>query len=195
MCWVRIRQECYDSPGLETTDDDRSLMKQLILGGARSGKSQYAQQQAIASGLQVVYIATAQAGDAEMQARIEQHQTGRPAHWQLVEEPISLAEVLQQQDQPGRCLLVDCLTLWLTNLLCHDDPSLYMRERDRLLQLLPELQASVLLVSNEVGQGIVPLGELSRRFVDEAGWLHQALAKQSERVVWIMAGLPQILKG
>ncbi|MDH5485084.1 MAG: bifunctional adenosylcobinamide kinase/adenosylcobinamide-phosphate guanylyltransferase [Gammaproteobacteria bacterium] len=170
-------------------------MKQLILGGARSGKSQYAQQQAIDSGLQVVYVATAQAGDAEMRARIEQHKNNRPSDWQLVEEPIRLADVLQQQDGPGRCLLVDCLTLWLTNLLCHDDPSLYEYERDRLLTLLPGLQASVLLVSNEVGQGIVPLGELNRRFVDEAGWLHQALAAQSERVVWIMAGLPQVLKG
>lgn len=170
-------------------------MKQLILGGARSGKSRYAQQQAEASDKSVLYVATAYGGDAEMQARIQQHQLERPTNWQLVEEQTALADVLLQHDGADRCILVDCLTLWLSNLLCHEDLSLYQAERDKLLHVLADVQSDVILVSNEVGQGIVPMGELNRRFVDEAGWLHQTLAQSCERVVWIMAGLPQVLKG
>ena len=169
-------------------------MKQLILGGARSGKSNYAQQQAESGERQVVYIATAQGGDDEMRQRIALHQQQRPRHWILVEEQIALADVLQQQDAEQKCFLVDCLTLWLSNLLCHEDTSLFQHERNKLLEVMPALQSDVILVSNEVGQGIVPLGELNRRFVDEAGRLHQALAQQCDRVVWIMAGLPQVLK-
>lgn len=169
-------------------------MKQLVLGGARSGKSNYAQQQAEQTNRHIVYVATARAGDDEMRERIKRHQQQRPQHWLLVEEQISLAQVLQQQDDKQACLLVDCLTLWLSNLLCHDDAELFQHERDKLLAVLPVLKADVILVSNEVGQGIVPMGELNRRFVDEAGRLHQDLAQVCDRVVWVMAGLPQILK-
>ncbi len=169
-------------------------MKQLILGGARSGKSSYAQKQAEASQKQVIYIATAHAGDKEMQQRIELHQQQRPDSWLLIEEQIALADVLKKNDATGRCLLVDCLTLWLSNLLCHEDKNLYAREREKLLDVLPDLKADLLLVSNEVGQGIVPMGELNRRFVDEAGWLHQALAKQCDKVFWVMAGIATQLK-
>lgn len=190
-----MRQECYYSRLLKTMKIDNSLMKQLILGGARSGKSRYAQQQAIVSAKPVIYVATAYAGDNEMQARIQQHQQERPRDWQLIEEQTALADVLIQHDSVDHCILVDCLTLWLSNLLCHEDQGLYRVERDKLLQVVASLQGDVILVSNEVGQGIVPMGELNRRFVDEAGWLHQALAQSCERVVWIMAGLPQVLKG
>lgn len=183
---------CYDLHHYR--EQHTQYMKQLILGGARSGKSRYAQQQAEQSNRQIIYIATAHAGDEEMRERITQHQQQRPEHWSLVEEKIALADVLQQQDGEQRCLLVDCLTLWLSNLLCHDDAGLFQHEREKLLSVMPSLQADVILVSNEVGQGIVPLGELNRRFVDEAGRLHQALAQQCDHVVWIMAGLPQILK-
>jgi len=142
-----------------------------------------------------VYIATCQPRDAEMRERIERHRDQRPAHWALVEEPLALARVLREQAREDRCLLVDCLTLWLSNLLLTDDPQAWARERSALLETLPALPGRVLLVSNETGLGVVPMGELTRRFVDEAGWLHQALAADCERVVFCVAGLPQVLKG
>lgn len=170
-------------------------MRELILGGARSGKSALAERLATATGEQVVYVATAQALDGEMDQRIAQHRARRPPHWHCVEEPVALAAALQAQAAEGRCLLVDCLTLWLSNLLLHPQPQMLAREREALLQVLPQLPGHVLLVSNEVGQGVVPMGELSRRFVDEAGWLHQALAAQCQRVLLVVAGLPLVLKG
>ncbi|WXL27824.1 bifunctional adenosylcobinamide kinase/adenosylcobinamide-phosphate guanylyltransferase [Ectopseudomonas mendocina] len=170
-------------------------MRQLILGGARSGKSSLAERLAYESGLDVTYFATAQALDAEMSARITHHQARRPDHWALVEEPLSLADALLAQASESKCLLVDCLTLWLSNLLMLEDESRLRVECDALLRLIPELPGEVILVSNETGLGVVPLGELSRRYVDEAGWLHQALAQQCERVVFCVAGLPMVLKG
>ena len=170
-------------------------MHELILGGARSGKSRLAEQRAADSGLRVTYIATSQALDGEMAARIEHHRARRPAHWGLVEEPLALAQVLREQAAPERCLLVDCLTLWLTNLLMLDDAARLAAERQALLEALPELPGRVILVSNETGLGVVPLGELSRRYVDEAGWLHQALAAACQRVTFTVAGLPMVLKG
>jgi len=170
-------------------------MRTLILGGARSGKSALAERLAMESAHEVVYIATAQAHDEEMAARIAHHRAQRPPHWLSVEEPLALADALQAHARPGRCVLVDCLTLWLSNLLGHPDSERFKRERDALLHLLPTLKGQVLLVSNEVGLGVVPMGELTRRFVDEAGRLHQLLAAQCERVVLVVAGLPMPLKG
>ena len=170
-------------------------MLELILGGARSGKSRLAERLAAESGLAVCYIATAQGLDEEMQARIATHRAQRPAAWALVEEPIELARVLAEHAAPDRCLLVDCLTLWLSNLLLSSDPECLARERDALLAGLAQLPGRIILVSNETGLGIVPLGELSRRYVDEAGWLHQALAERCERVQFCVAGLPMLLKG
>jgi len=170
-------------------------MRTLILGGARSGKSALAERLAIDSGREVVYIATAQAGDAEMAARIAHHRARRPQQWLCVEEPLHLADVLRDHARDDRCILVDCLTLWLSNLLGDADVQGFERERDRLLNVLPDLPGDVLLVSNEVGLGIVPMGELTRRFVDEAGRLHQAVAALSERVLFVAAGLPLALKG
>jgi adenosylcobinamide kinase/adenosylcobinamide-phosphate guanylyltransferase len=170
-------------------------MRELILGGARSGKSRLAEQQALASGLEVVYIATSQALDGEMSARIAHHQERRPPTWGLIEEPLALARVLRDQAAPERCLLVDCLTLWLTNLLMLDDPARLAEERQQLLDGLGQLPGRIILVSNETGMGVVPLGELTRRYVDEAGWLHQALAAQCQRVIFTVAGLPMVLKG
>ncbi|PAU51171.1 bifunctional adenosylcobinamide kinase/adenosylcobinamide-phosphate guanylyltransferase [Pseudomonas sp. PIC25] len=170
-------------------------MIELILGGARSGKSRLAERLAMESELEVCYIATSQPLDGEMALRIARHRQRRPEHWHLVEEPLALARVLGEQAAPGRCLLVDCLTLWLTNLLMLDDPVRLDAERDALLECLPQLPGRVLLVSNETGLGVVPLGELSRRYVDEAGWLHQSLAERCERVVFCVAGLPMVLKG
>lgn len=170
-------------------------MRTLILGGARSGKSALAERMAMASGHEVIYIATAQAHDDEMAARIAHHRSRRPVRWQIVEEPLALAETLKTHARPGRCVLVDCLTLWLSNLLGDEDPSRFETERGALLNLLPSLTGQVLLVSNEVGLGVVPLGELTRRFVDEAGRLHQALAAKCETVLFVAAGLPLALKG
>jgi len=170
-------------------------MRTLILGGARSGRSALAERLASDSGHDVVYIATAQAHDAEMAARIAHHRSQRPTHWLSIEEPLALADALREHAQPGRCVLVDCLTLWLSNLLGDADSERFQRERDALLQLLPQLKGQLLLVSNEVGLGVVPMGELTRRFVDEAGRLHQALAARCERVIFVAAGLPMSLKG
>ncbi|MCG4455217.1 bifunctional adenosylcobinamide kinase/adenosylcobinamide-phosphate guanylyltransferase [Pseudomonas sp. MMS21-TM103] len=170
-------------------------MHELILGGARSGKSRLAERLAGESGLAVTYIATSQALDGEMSARIAQHQARRPAHWALVEEPLELARVLREQAAPGRCLLVDCLTLWLSNLLMLDQTARLDAEREALLECLAGLPGRIILVSNETGLGVVPLGELTRRYVDAAGWLHQALAERCQRVLFTVAGLPLVLKG
>lgn len=169
--------------------------KTLILGGARSGKSRLAEQIAGSSGLAVTYIATATAGDEEMHRRIAVHRSQRPADWHTVEEPIHLASVLSEYAAPDRCLLVDCLTLWLTNLLLASSPECFINERTALLEVLPRLSGRILLVSNETGMGVMPLGELTRRFCDEAGWLHQEIASICEQVVLTVAGLPLHLKG
>ncbi|EQB7101896.1 bifunctional adenosylcobinamide kinase/adenosylcobinamide-phosphate guanylyltransferase [Acinetobacter baumannii] len=170
-------------------------MLQLILGGARSGKSRLAEQTAISMQLAVTYVATAQALDPEMQSRIAHHQNQRPAHWSLVEEPLFLAKTLQKIDRPNQIILVDCLTLWLTNLLLLEDQNIQQFECEQLLKILPTLESEVILVSNETGLGVVPLGEISRRFVDEAGRRHQALGQIANKVVFCVAGFPMILKG
>jgi len=169
-------------------------MKQFILGGARSGKSHHAQQLAEASGKSVIYIATATAGDEEMQQRILMHQQQRPQHWRLIEEPIKLPEVLLQNDNVEHCLLVDCLTLWLSNCLAMDDEKFVEQQQLELINTIAKLKSDVLLVSNEVGQGIVPMNKLARKFVDESGRLHQLLAQACDRVIFLTAGLPQVLK-
>ncbi|MEJ3576817.1 bifunctional adenosylcobinamide kinase/adenosylcobinamide-phosphate guanylyltransferase [Pseudomonas fragi] len=170
-------------------------MLQLILGGARSGKSRLAEKLAAESGCVVTYIATSQPLDGEMNERVRHHRERRPGHWALIEEPIELARILRDNARADTCLLVDCLTLWLTNLLMLEDPQRLTAERDALLQCLAELPGEIVFVSNETGMGVVPLGELTRRYVDEAGWLHQALAERCQRVVLTVAGLPLTLKG
>jgi len=205
---------------------------QLIIGGARSGKSSLAEQYAKSSNLPVTYIATAQAFDAEMQQRIAQHQAERPEHWHLIESPLLLAQAIESAiarsaSTSGICILVDCLTLWLSNSLCKpnvDNDSTvdgnlnfcnldyWQQEKAQLLSVLERIQqqkntqesasverhverrVEIILVSNEVGHGIVPMGELSRGFVDQAGWLHQAIAKMADNVEFVMAGLPLTLK-
>lgn len=169
-------------------------MKELILGGARSGKSRLAEQRAGAIGQDVLYIATAQAYDDEMNERIARHQNDRPAHWSTLEEPLYLARALKDNAKEGRVILVDCLTLWLSNLLCMDDSSFFETQKESLLECYRLLPGQVILVSNEVGQGIVPDNALARRFIDEAGWLHQALAAQSDQVTFVTAGIAQQLK-
>lgn len=171
------------------------MNKTLILGGIKSGKSRLAENWAKALALPVTYIATATAQDVEMQQRISRHQSERPSSWTTVESPINLAQTLQQADAEGKCLLVDCLTLWLTNLLLADDEAQLRAEIDALLACLPNLSAELIMVSNETNMGIVPLGELSRRYCDEIGLLHQQLASLCDNVILTVAGLPHLLKG
>lgn len=169
-------------------------MKTLILGGVRSGKSRHAAELAHRSGGAVTLIATAQAHDAEMAARIAAHRASRPSDWGLVEEPTHLAAALTAASRPERFVIVDCLTLWLTNLLCDGEGRALARESAELLALLPALPGSCALVSNEVGWGVMPANALARRFADEAGNLHQKLAVLCDRVVLMAAGLPLAVK-
>ncbi len=169
-------------------------MKYLILGGARSGKSRRAEQMAADSGKSVTYIATATALDDEMQARIAHHQQLRPAHWNLVEEPLALADALHRVSSPDRCIIVDCLTLWLNNLLCGNNEQRMQNEIASLLQTVPQLQGDIIFVSNETGMGIVPAGALTRQFVDTSGRLHQSLAVACDHATLMVAGLPIKLK-
>jgi adenosylcobinamide kinase/adenosylcobinamide-phosphate guanylyltransferase len=170
-------------------------MRELILGGVRSGKSRLAEQHATNSGLDVLYIATAQVRDEEMLQRIAHHQARRPATWGMIEAGQDLASVLSQAARADRCVLVDCLTLWLTQLLCDADASVLQREVKALLDVLPHLPGEIILVSNETNMGIVPMGELSRRYCDEMGRLHQQLGALCERVILVVAGLPLNVKG
>ena len=171
-------------------------MKELILGGVRSGKSRLAETRARQSLHEVIYLATASAGDdAGLRQRIREHRERRPAHWVLAEEPVGLAAALRRHCADHRCVLVECLTLWLTNLLCASDSELFARERQAFMEALPGLPGQIILVSNETGLGIVPIGELTRRFVDEIGRLHQDLARICDRVIFTVAGLPHFLKG
>ena len=176
-------------------------MRELILGGARSGKSNLAMQRALASGREVVYVATALPSDAEMSARIGKHRASRPSSWRTVEAPTELAAQLRDADAPQAFIIVDCLTLWLSNVLCVStvtepqfDEANWQRERDELLQCLNGLRSDIVLVSNEVGLSIVPDHPVARRFRDEQGWLNQTVAACCERVTFVAAGLPLILK-
>ena len=173
-------------------------MIEFVLGGARSGKSRYAEHQALLSGKPVYYVATAEAGDAEMTSRIISHQQGRPQQWQTIEESIKLAEVIQAHSGLDHCLLIDCLTLWLTNILfTHQgriQQDIFEKETNALFDVLATFSGQLILVTNEVGLGIVAIDKMTRRFVDEAGLLHQKIAKKSDRVVLVTAGIAQVLK-
>ena len=185
------------------------MTRTLVLGGARSGKSAHAEQLAQNSGKEVIYIATAQSGDGEMTTRIAHHRMQRPARWTTVEEPLRLGDAILRQARPDRLLLVDCLTLWLTNLMFSSGqaypevgdialPELFHSERAHLLYALAEIEdtgCDLVLVSNEVGMGIVPYGAISRCFTDEAGRLNQAVAAVCDKAVFVAAGLPLHLKG
>ncbi len=182
------------------------MTRTLVLGGARSGKSAYAEKLAAACGKAVIYVATAQAGDAEMAARIDRHRQQRDHAWMTVEEPRALGAAIAKWSAPERLILVDCLTIWLSNLLFAQaqtfpdvgeiiPPACFREERERFLQSLEQAAGDVILVSNEVGMGVIPQGAISRWFVDEAGCLHQAIAAGCARVVWVAAGLPVMLKG
>ena len=164
----------------------------LVLGGARSGKSAYAQARAEASGLDRVFVATAHAYDAEMTERIARHVAARDAAWRTVDAPYDLLAVLAAHAAPGRVLLVDCLTLWLSNLMLRGDD--VEAATDALAACVPRLGEGIILVSNEVGWGIVPENALARRFRDAQGRLNQRIAAACDTVVLVAAGLPLVMK-
>ncbi|WP_114800873.1 bifunctional adenosylcobinamide kinase/adenosylcobinamide-phosphate guanylyltransferase [Moraxella canis] len=171
-------------------------MLTLVLGGARSGKSRHAEalaKQLEQTGKRVIYVATAKADDDEMHHRILRHQNDRPSHWQTFETPVDLAHYLQHFDDQV-VILIDCLTLWMSNLLMLD-AKLFDKYKNDFLGYLTSTTADVIMVSNETGLGVVPMGELTRRFVDEIGFLHQAIAAKADQVIFCVAGLPMTLKG
>ncbi len=165
----------------------------FILGGARSGKTAYALGQAErASQGRLTMIATAQALDAEMAARIARHQAERGEAWTTVEAPLDLTGAVRNL-RPGDVAVIDCLTLWLTNqMLAEAEIAPVVAD---LVEAFAQSPAALVVISNEVGQGIVPDNALARRFRDEAGWMHQAVAKAADQVVMVIAGLPMTLKG
>ncbi|MEM1040133.1 MAG: bifunctional adenosylcobinamide kinase/adenosylcobinamide-phosphate guanylyltransferase [Pseudomonadota bacterium] len=166
----------------------------LVLGGARSGKSRFAERQVEASGRAKLYIATSEIWDDEMARRVDLHRQQRGDGWHLVEEPLALCEALEDCATADRSILVDCLTLWLTNLMMAErDVSASSKELVSTLVALPR-NAHVVLVSNEVGQGIVPMEKMSRDFRDHAGRLHQDIAAAVDDVWFVTAGLAQKLK-
>ncbi len=164
----------------------------LVLGGARSGKSRFAEDLALKSGLSRCYLATAEAFDQEMENRISRHQEDRGLAWQTIEEPVELVQALTKHSSENTVILVDCLTLWLSNLMGRNmeiGPAF-----SKLIGCLDGLEGQVIFVSNEVGQGIVPDNKMARDFRDEAGRLHQMLAEKANDVYFITAGLSQKLK-
>ncbi|MEC5397907.1 bifunctional adenosylcobinamide kinase/adenosylcobinamide-phosphate guanylyltransferase [Uliginosibacterium sp. H1] len=171
----------------------QQTQRTLVIGGARSGKSGHAQNAAIASGLPVTLIVTAEIRDAEMQARVDRHRAERPASWTVIEAADSLPGALREHVRPGRAVLVDCVTLWLSRLLC-DAPDELEAGCDALVAAVRDAQGSLWLVSNEVGWSLVPEHPLGRRFRDEQGRLNQRLASVCDSVVLVAAGLPLMLK-
>jgi adenosylcobinamide kinase / adenosylcobinamide-phosphate guanylyltransferase len=169
-----------------------TLENTLVLGGARSGKSAFAEKLIVDSGLARIYLATATAGDGEMQTRIARHRVQRGEDWTTVEEPLALVDALTRSVTHGHAVLVDCLTLWLSNLLLAERDS--DTEARRLTRFLGVAKHPVVLVSNEVGLGLVPETPLGRQFRDAQGRLNQAVAACVPNVVFIAAGLPLWLK-
>lgn len=169
----------------------------LILGGARSGKSRFAMEHGKKSGVSKYYIATAHALDPEMVRRIEQHQKERPADWKTIEEPERISEALRSIEGKADVAVIDCLTLWLSNLLMKlkDDEKQIRDEMDRFVEVAGGVDLCVVAVSNEVGLGIIPADPLSRLFRDLAGILHQRLAQVAHEVYWMTAGIPVKIKG
>ena len=179
--------------------------RHLVLGGARSGKTRFALDEATRLAAErdcgVVYIATAEARDEEMSSRIARHRTERPAHWRTIEAPLRLSDVIASVRSSG-VVIVDCLTLWLSNALLtdfdemhpHAESPTWTLERQAFLSHVSRHAGAIVLVSNEVGSGIVPPSPLARRFQDEQGWLNQEVARICDKVTLMVAGLPLTAK-
>jgi len=172
------------------------MAKQIILvtGGARSGKSKYAEQRAASLGRRRLYVATAEAKDEEMAQRIAEHKRRRGDEWTTLEEAVELSGALLAQRGRTDCALVDCLTLWLSNLLLRRDTKYAEEKIEELLKMLPRLDFHIVLVTNEVGWGIVPDNPLGRQFRDLAGWTNQRIAAAANEIVLLVAGMPMIVK-
>ena len=172
------------------------MAKQIILvtGGARSGKSKYAEQRAASLGRRRLYVATAEAKDEEMAQRIAEHKRRRGDEWTTIEEAVELSGALLAQRGRTDCALVDCLTLWLSNLLLRRDTKYAEEKIEELLKMLPRLDFHIVLVTNEVGWGIVPDNPLGRQFRDLAGWTNQRIAAAANEIVLLVAGMPMIVK-
>jgi adenosylcobinamide kinase/adenosylcobinamide-phosphate guanylyltransferase len=172
------------------------FMKMLVLGGCRSGKSAYAEMVAAKKYQRKYFVATLErSDDPEMQHRITLHQNTRRDDWETIEEPLDIVDVLKVQQHQADVFVVDCITMWITNMVCKgmgDDA--IEDEVHRLADVLSDVRADVLFVANEVGLGIVPESSLGRRFRDLAGWTNQQLAKVCDDVVFMAAGLPLYLK-
>jgi len=164
----------------------------FVLGGARSGKSKFAEDLVSKSGLKPVYIATGRVLDDEMVSRVELHQDRRGDAWETVEEPLALVDTLRQSSYEGRMILVDCLTLWITNLMMVE--ANVIKECEGLVAFLKEATVPIVLVSNETGLGIVPIEKMSREFCDLSGMAHQDIAGVADNVYFVTAGLPHKLK-
>ncbi|MFK0378787.1 bifunctional adenosylcobinamide kinase/adenosylcobinamide-phosphate guanylyltransferase [Pandoraea sp. NPDC090278] len=176
----------------------------FVLGGARSGKSAFAERLAAQSGLPVTYVATAAVtGEPEMQARIAHHRASRPGHWETVEAGRELSRTLRDAARDGHCVLVDCLPLWLAGWLCPPDDhpegpatdAQWQSVVDTLAQTLLSLPGKIVVVSNEIGLGVIPMGSVTRRYVDELGRLNQRVAALAPHVRFVVAGLPMAVKG
>lgn len=165
----------------------------LVLGGARSGKSAFAEELIDRTGLAKAYVATGQVFDEEMRRRVGLHKERRGPEWDVAEEALDLCGALARTALPGKAVLVDCLTLWVTNLMMAERNQ--AQEADALVRTLRTLPGTVVLVSNEVGQGIVPDNAMARAFRDHAGLLHQKVAAMADEIYFVTAGLPQKLKG
>lgn len=173
----------------------RPVVRLLILGGARSGKSRLAQDFAARRWRRPVYLATAEILDDEMADRVRLHRRARTRRWRCVEAPLEIAKIIRR-GVPGKDgILVDCLTIWLSNVLLKEGPGAFAKRRDELVKALRQARQDVILVANEVGMGVVPEHALGRTFRDLAGWLNQAVAKEADAVVFVTAGLPLVLKG
>ena len=167
----------------------------FVLGGARSGKSAFAEKLTLdqSNSSKCIYLATSQIWDEEMRARVDLHKDRRGSEWETIEAPLALAETLLEQSQKGVPILVDCLTLWLTNLMMEERD--ISAECDSLIKAISTINTPIIFVSNEVGQGIVPDNKMARDFRDHAGILHQKLASAVDQVYFVTAGLPSKLKG
>ena len=166
----------------------------LITGGTRSGKSRYAEQRVREMGSRSVYVATAEANDQEIAQRIAEHRKRRGNQWRTIEEPLELTQTLLAERGKTDCALVDCLTLWISNLLLRHDEKYASEKVDELIEKLPQLNFHLVLVTNEVGSGIVPDNALARRFRDLAGWTNQRMAQAANEVILMVAGVPMIAK-
>ncbi len=171
---------------------DGTGRRALVLGGARSGKSAFAEKLVAATGGTVVYVATAAAGDGEMADRIARHRAARDPRWRTIEEPLDLAATLRREAEGNAAILVDCLTLWLSNLIGAGRD--VAEATSDLADCLSAMKSPVVLVSNEVGEGIVPANALSRGFRDDHGRLNQAVADVADQVVLMVAGQPLLVK-